>query len=530
MKFLYCLYFFVVWKSISAFQFTDSMAKQCKGFIKKTKHTYGPFYMVASEEIRKFKSDSTIDFEMHFAIMGPSDGHILLSDEAKQTNGSYEIAIGAGRNTFVDIRGKDSISKNSTIIKDILSPGEYRAFHIKQYNDGTIALTREGDRQPLVFYKDPTPIRIEFFSFSTWSEIEGKFYFDCPVPNISKKTNITQVKIQECKLFTSKTNCTYDTFFNTKGNNRPNIKLDPWIDFEMHFEVMAANDAHLLLSTEARDSYLNGPVYEIAIGNDSNSVTELRKYYESLRSDWALTPNILSASEFKYFNIKIYKAGSIVLSKDGVSEPILNIVDYNPISVKYFSFDTSDNVEAKFLYGCSDMNETAKKIFEGQYERGCKTYIRQQGGNFNKFIKAEDLEYNNRNEDVTFEMNFAVLAAQDAHFLLSTVPNLAGPIYDIGIGIDSNQMTEIRRSYDEISGEFAVTHNILSPTKYKQFYTKVYKDGTIELGMEGSLRPILNFTDTKAVPVNFFSFSAGSSMDAKFRYDCPKPDLSDSTE
>ncbi|CAK1547719.1 unnamed protein product [Leptosia nina] len=517
MKLICCLYLLLVWEYVSAFKFTDDMAKQCKGFIRKTDKTFNTFYKVDAENIRKLKSDSAIDFEMRFAVMAPSGACILLSKgESKEL--AYVIAIGANKNTEANIimSIRDEY-KNTTFMKNLLSSVEYRAFNIKQYKDGTIAVAREGDRTPIIVYKDPTPIKINYFSFANWNVDEVNYYFDCPKPPVS-----------ECKLFTSK-NCIYDTFFNTKDQKRPDIKFDPWIGFEMHFEVMAANDAYLLLSSEANYNY-NRPVYRIAIGNGTNSVTEIRKYHKSIRSYWALTHNVLSDSEFRYFNIKIYKDGPIVLSREGRSEPILYIVDDNPISVKYFSFDTSNNVEAQFLYGCSDKNETGKIVVEGQYvpEKKCKKFLRQRDSN--AFIKAEDIKVNNQYENVSFEMNFAILAAQDAHLVLLTMPNYDGPIYDLRIGTDSNQKTELRRGYENISGEFAWTPYILSETKYKKFYTKIYKDGTIELGMEGSLRPILNFTDTKAVPVNFFSFCAGSSMDAEFRYDCPKLDLDDTTE
>ncbi|CAK1547720.1 unnamed protein product [Leptosia nina] len=450
MKLICCLYLLLVWEYVSAFKFTDDMAKQCKGFIRKTDKTFNTFYKVDAENIRKLKSDSAIDFEMRFAVMAPSGACILLSKgESKEL--AYVIAIGANKNTEANIimSIRDEY-KNTTFMKNLLSSVEYRAFNIKQYKDGTIAVAREGDRTPIIVYKDPTPIKINYFSFANWNVDEVNYYFDCPKPP--------------------------------------------------------------------------------AIGNGTNSVTEIRKYHKSIRSYWALTHNVLSDSEFRYFNIKIYKDGPIVLSREGRSEPILYIVDDNPISVKYFSFDTSNNVEAQFLYGCSDKNETGKIVVEGQYvpEKKCKKFLRQRDSN--AFIKAEDIKVNNQYENVSFEMNFAILAAQDAHLVLLTMPNYDGPIYDLRIGTDSNQKTELRRGYENISGEFAWTPYILSETKYKKFYTKIYKDGTIELGMEGSLRPILNFTDTKAVPVNFFSFCAGSSMDAEFRYDCPKLDLDDTTE
>lgn len=81
---------------------------------------YKDFYSL--EEIPEQNETLALDF--HFAVLAPSDAHILLapSQSVKANDPAYEIVIGAGGNTFCDIRRKQkSDVKASQRVKGLLS-------------------------------------------------------------------------------------------------------------------------------------------------------------------------------------------------------------------------------------------------------------------------------------------------------------------------------------------------------------------------------------------------------------------------
>lgn len=56
---------------------------QCKEHLCQHGYFYEIFYTVNSEDRKMMKSDPSIVFEMHLAILAASNGHILLSPVAK---------------------------------------------------------------------------------------------------------------------------------------------------------------------------------------------------------------------------------------------------------------------------------------------------------------------------------------------------------------------------------------------------------------------------------------------------------------
>lgn len=45
--------------------------------------------------------------------------------------------------------------------------------------DGAIRVGVEGQNVSFIEWVDPEPLKIKFISFSTWSGIEAKWYFNC---------------------------------------------------------------------------------------------------------------------------------------------------------------------------------------------------------------------------------------------------------------------------------------------------------------------------------------------------------------
>ncbi|KAF7281422.1 hypothetical protein GWI33_004802 [Rhynchophorus ferrugineus] len=135
-----------------------------------------------------FKNDvknGSLIFDFHFAVLASSDAHILLTQTENVTkqDPAYEIVIGAGGNTFSDIRRmQKSDVKASVNIKGLLSALDPRFFWIhftKIGTQGLLEIGREGNSTSFISWLDPKPLSINFISFSTWTAIEAKWYFDC---------------------------------------------------------------------------------------------------------------------------------------------------------------------------------------------------------------------------------------------------------------------------------------------------------------------------------------------------------------
>ncbi|CAH0715005.1 unnamed protein product, partial [Brenthis ino] len=167
------------------FTFTYNMAVQCKEHICKHGYFYETFYSVNNEERKTMKSDPSIVFEMHLAILAASNAHILLSPVPKPdaTVPVYEFVVGGGGNKFTTLRVHlDRNPRVRTAIVGIISPIEFRAFYIKITEDGLIEFGREGDVLPIISYQDMYPTEVHYFSFAAWNGVEAKFLYDCPIP------------------------------------------------------------------------------------------------------------------------------------------------------------------------------------------------------------------------------------------------------------------------------------------------------------------------------------------------------------
>lgn len=101
----------------------------CKIHYSRTGSQYKNFYYL--EDVPNQNETLALDF--HFAVLAPSDAHILLapSELVKTNDPAYEIVIGAGGNTFCDIRRKQkSDVKASQRVKGLLSALDPQFFWI----------------------------------------------------------------------------------------------------------------------------------------------------------------------------------------------------------------------------------------------------------------------------------------------------------------------------------------------------------------------------------------------------------------
>ncbi|XP_019767087.2 neuronal acetylcholine receptor subunit alpha-4 [Dendroctonus ponderosae] len=137
---------------------------------------YKDFYPLSVHE----NASLTVDF--HFAVLAASDAHILLAETVNisKKDPAYEIVIGAGGNTFCDIRRmQKSDVRHSVRTKALLSALDPHYFWLHITQEGLIQVGREGDNASFIEWLDPEPLGVKFISFSTWSGIEAKWYFNC---------------------------------------------------------------------------------------------------------------------------------------------------------------------------------------------------------------------------------------------------------------------------------------------------------------------------------------------------------------
>jgi len=148
---------------------------------------YNKFFHI-SESGSHYDSNITI----HFLVRARSDAHLLLSSTPApaEEQAVYEIVLGAGKNTFSDIRRmRRTATKATAHTVDLLSPVELRGFWLNYNGKGNLQVGKEGDEFPFLFWTDPSPLDIQYFSFCTWTGVVGKWLYACPVANDTGNNN-----------------------------------------------------------------------------------------------------------------------------------------------------------------------------------------------------------------------------------------------------------------------------------------------------------------------------------------------------
>lgn len=93
---------------------------KCKVHYSRSGSAYKDFYALHEEP----GQNESLLLDFHFAVLALSDAHILLapSESVKVGDPAYELVIGAGGNTFCDIRRKQkSDVKASQRVRGLLS-------------------------------------------------------------------------------------------------------------------------------------------------------------------------------------------------------------------------------------------------------------------------------------------------------------------------------------------------------------------------------------------------------------------------
>jgi hypothetical protein len=170
-----------------------SVLKQCQEYDSFQGYTYKDYF-----KIREMKHVDVDEFtyNLRIILLATKDAHILLSP-VKNVNSSddvYEIVLGAGENTFCEIRkNKQKNPIKTKIVKDVLSPIDPLPLIIKvnssQANGSSIEVWIENQTIPLISVLDSDPIEIHYISFSSWGTSKAKFFFDCPRENDKEADN-----------------------------------------------------------------------------------------------------------------------------------------------------------------------------------------------------------------------------------------------------------------------------------------------------------------------------------------------------
>ncbi|CAG9863963.1 unnamed protein product [Phyllotreta striolata] len=166
--------------SSNIYNHTQIDLSKCQTYYSRSGTVYRDFFSI--EDLTTKNSTLLLDF--HFSVIASSDAHVLLapSETVTKTDPVYEIVFGAGGNSFCDIRRRQkSIVKATIKIKGLLSGLDPRSFWIHVTKDGEISIGKENEEVPILSWTDSDPLPLKVISFSTWSGIEAKWYFDCDI-------------------------------------------------------------------------------------------------------------------------------------------------------------------------------------------------------------------------------------------------------------------------------------------------------------------------------------------------------------
>ncbi|XP_055532815.1 uncharacterized protein LOC129722956 [Wyeomyia smithii] len=156
---------------------------KCKQFNAVSGYNYHTFFKLKDLENHNLDNETIVNLRLF--VVTNKDAHILLSDvdsaSPEATNQVYEIVIGAGANTFSEIRKqrkKNPLKTKTT--KGVLSPIDPLPLRIRITKDGLIEVLIEGQDLPLLSATDKNLIDVHFLSFSSWGSSQAKWFYDCP--------------------------------------------------------------------------------------------------------------------------------------------------------------------------------------------------------------------------------------------------------------------------------------------------------------------------------------------------------------
>ncbi|XP_063533409.1 uncharacterized protein LOC134743727 isoform X1 [Cydia strobilella] len=407
---------------------------------------------------------------LQFKVRAHNDAHIALSLHPTETDPLYEIVIGGWANSKSVIR-KRACSfhrKDEKPTPQYLSEDVFRGFWV-HWDNGIVSAGREGETNAFLSWRDNEPFSIAaagvhtgFGSKGAW-KLQNATFEDIDVRNKDEHEYL-EVKTDE--------------------NNNHKYQFFPVSGNMLRFNVRAANDAHVALSSHPWES---GPMYEIVIGGWANSKSAIRRRYCKQQEKIGLTtPQFLSKDEYRGFWMK-WDTGIVQVGKTEEASPFLLWHDPDPFKVAFVGVHTGfgstgtwkiDNVP-------SDPKNIDNDVFTGdnvQYQ----------------FFPVYGTS-----------TKFRVHARNDAHIALASIPRESGPMYEIVIGGWSNTKSAIRRrTCFPWEREEVQTPNILGGSEYRGFWVR-WESSTILVGRQGEAKPFMTWLDLEPIPVSYFGVHTG---------------------
>ncbi|XP_060839694.1 neuronal acetylcholine receptor subunit beta-4-like [Rhopalosiphum padi] len=138
-----------------------------------------------------------------FYVQGTSNAHIMLAREPSSFG--YEIVIGAGSNTFCDIRKFNGVltSVVTVFTEKILDMFNPIGFWVRAtQQSGLIEVGKFGESLPFIFWIDPEPIPIKYYSFTSWGAAICKWMFRCKPDSFTVMSRTERTDYTK-KFFTS---------------------------------------------------------------------------------------------------------------------------------------------------------------------------------------------------------------------------------------------------------------------------------------------------------------------------------------
>lgn len=113
-------------------------------------------------------------------------------------------------------------------------------------------------------------------------------------------------------------------------------------------------------------------------------------------------------------------------------------------------------------------------------------------------------------------IEFQFRIATDAHVVLS--PHLTSrDVYEVVLGGWSNTKTVIRKCLQGCGKEKIETPYFLNSTEFRKFWITFNKEnGTIELGVGNNHSPLLTWSDSDPLQINFIGYAKYHNIDAEF--------------
>ncbi|XP_065203141.1 uncharacterized protein LOC135833324 [Planococcus citri] len=282
-----------------------------------------------------------------FYVKGIRDAHILLSPTSylppsKEQEKVYEIVLGGAQNTYSTIRkSRERGNLISYYEANIFSPNEWREFWISVSSDGIIQVGKGRENYGFLYWRDPDPYPINYYSFSSYSDVNVYWFHQCNI-QIALKSN--------CKAFHT-SSYQYSNFFPISKNNGGEIKLV--------FYVKCVQNALILLSPMPilPTSKEQEKVYEIVLGGADNTYSTIRKSRERGNLQENYENNIVSPDEWREFWISVSSDGIIQVGKGRENYGFLYWRDPDPYPINYYSFSSWYGNDVHWFHQCTNQTE-----------------------------------------------------------------------------------------------------------------------------------------------------------------------------